>query len=89
MLRSGGPDDRVDPGSPGPRGGAPPAIRTDPGPAGIATEDGDRLGSPGTTAGIADRLPGIPGAGGILPAGDARVDGMAWPVVGQTRTHAS
>ena len=79
MLRSGGPDERI--GAPGPR--------PDEGAAGIDPEDPDRLEIDGTTAGIADRLPGIPGAGGIRPAGEASVDGMARPVVGQIRTHGS
>jgi hypothetical protein len=79
MLRSGGPDER---------GGAA-ATRPDDGTAGIAPDDPDRLELDGTTAGIADRLPGIPGAGGIRPAGDARVEGMGRPVVGHIRTHGS
>lgn len=79
MLRSGGPD--VRPGAPG--------TRPDEGATGTLAEEGDRLELEGTTAGIADRLPGIPGAGGILPAGAARVEGMGRPVVGHTRTDNS
>ena len=79
MLRSGGPEERV---------GAP-ATRPEDGATGTVPDDPDRLEPAGTTAGIADRLPGMPGAGGILPAGEASVEGMGWPVVGHTRTHAS
>jgi hypothetical protein len=91
MLRSGGPDVRVDPGCPPTRWtpGAP-GTRPDAGmEAGTFPEVGERRDAGATPAAIADRLPGIVGAGGILPAGDARVEGMGWPVVGHTRTHAS
>ena len=79
MLRSGGPEDRA----------GVAGTRPDEGAAGTVPEDPDRREPAGTTAAIADRLPGMPGAGGILPAGDASVEGMGWPVVGHTRTHDS
>ena len=80
MLRSGGPEVRAGPEGPAARG---------PGTAGTVPEEPDRREPAGTTADIADRLPGMPGAGGILPAGEASVEGMGWPVVGHTRTHDS
>jgi hypothetical protein len=90
MLRSGGPDERTDPDCPPARGTVGDAtMRVGPDDAGIAPV-GDNCRDPaGTTAGSAERLPGIPGAGGILPAGEASVEGMGWPVVGHTRTQTS
>jgi hypothetical protein len=65
-------------------------MRVGPEAPGTVPEDSVRRGAfGGLTAGMADRLPGIPGAGGILPAGEARVEGMGRPVVGHTRTHNS
>ncbi len=87
MLRSGGPGERCGVDCPPARGTlVAPTMR---GTAGIGPVAAVRLEPAGTTAGIADRLPGIPGAGGILPAGEAGVEGMGRPVVGHTRTHAS